>query len=97
MDQRGAEKLGAKGASARAGAKTKLPASAHVLCGWPLVRVAIGGAIGGGLAGVAYAINVGIYKSGLPVPAKVVLNILTGLAAVGIWFAIAMAIQLARR
>jgi hypothetical protein len=97
MDQGEAEKPRAEAAPARAGAKTKLPASAHVLCGWPLVLVAIGGAIGGGLGGVAYAINVGIYKSRLPRPAKVILNILTGLAAFGIWFAIAMAIQLARR
>ncbi len=44
----------------------KLPASAHVLCGWPLLLVLIGGAIGGGLGGAAYAINIGIYKSSLP-------------------------------
>ena len=71
----------------------KLPVSAHVICGWPLLLVAIGGAIGGGLGGGAYAINLAIYKSTMPLAAKIALNILTGLAAVGIWLGIAVAIQ----
>lgn len=74
-------------------AKEKMPAVAHMLCGWPLLLVAIGGAIGGGLGGAAYGINVGIYKSNLPIPAKIVLNILVGSAAIGIWFYIAMALR----
>jgi hypothetical protein len=59
--------------------------------------VLIGWAIGGGLGGAAFGINVGIYKSKLPLPVKVALNPLTGFAAFGLWFAIAVAIQLARR
>ena len=74
----------------------KLPPWAYVLCGWPILLVAIGGAVGGGLGGAAFGINVSIYKSSMPVAAKIVLNLLTGLAAVGIWFAIAMAINSAR-
>jgi hypothetical protein len=77
--------------------KPKLPVSAHVICGWPLLLVAIGGAIGGGLGGAAYGINVAIYKSKLPIPAKIALNGLVGLAAVAIWIAIAMVIQLGRK
>ena len=73
--------------------KEKMPVIGHILCGWPLLLVAIGGAIGGGLGGAAYAINAGIYKTQLPIPAKIVLNIITGSAAIGIWFYIAMAIR----
>lgn len=74
----------------------KLPAGAHVMCGWPLLLVFIGGAIGGGLGGAAYAINIGIYKSSLPAPAKVVLNLVVGIAAFAIWLGIAVAIHAAR-
>ncbi len=72
--------------------KQKLTASVHVMCGWPLVLVAIGGAIGGGLGGAAYGINIAIYKSKLPTSAKVILNLAVGLAAIGIWFSIATAL-----
>ena len=61
---------------------------AHVMCGWPLALVAVGGAIGGGLGGGAYAVNVAIYKSQLPVPAKIALNILSGLSAFVLWLVI---------
>jgi len=71
--------------------KEKLPASAHVLCGWPLLLVAIGGAIGGGLGGAAYGINVTIYKSKMPVILKIILNLSMGSAAVAIWLSVGMA------
>lgn len=70
-----------------------LPREAHVLCGWPLLLILVGGAIGGGLGGAAYAINLSIYKSKLPVVAKVFLNLFTGMAAIGIWLAVVVAIQ----
>src|SRR6266481_4821615 len=54
-----------------------LPKWAHLLCGWPLVLVAFGGAIGGGLGGAAYGVNLMIYKSHLPLAVKVALNLLT--------------------
>ena len=75
----------------------KLPASAHIMCGWPLFLVAIGGAIGGGLGGAAYGLNTVIYKSKLPLTAKVLLNLLTGGAAIAIWAIIALAIRSARK
>jgi hypothetical protein len=75
----------------------KLPIGAHLMCGWPLLLVGIGGAIGGGLGGAAYAINVAIYKSKQPLVAKVILNLVTGFAAIGIWVLTAAAIQLARK
>ena len=79
--------------SAKTATKEKIPVIGHILCGWPLLLVTIGGAIGGGLGGAAYAINVGIYKTNLPIPAKVVLNIIVGSAAIVIWYSIAMAIR----
>lgn len=63
----------------------KLSLIVHILCGWPLLLVAIGGAIGGGLGGAAYGINLAIYKSGLPVTAKIILNFLAGVSAIAIW------------
>jgi hypothetical protein len=79
--------------TAKTATKEKMPVIGHILCGWPLLLVAIGGAIGGGLGGAAYAINAGIYKSNLPIPAKVVLNIIVGSAAIVIWYSIAMALR----
>ncbi len=76
--------------------ESKLPASAHLLCGWPLLLVAIGGAIGGGLGGLAYGINVKIYKSELPTAAKIVLNPVVGLTAIALWLVIVTLIQAAR-
>jgi hypothetical protein len=74
-----------------------IPAWAHVVCGWPLIMVAFGGAIGGGLGGAAYGVNVYICKSRLPIAVKVVLVPLTGLAAIALWALIASAIHSARR
>jgi hypothetical protein len=74
-----------------------MPKSAHLLCGWPLAMVLFGGAIGGGLGGAAYGVNVLIYKSRLPLAAKIVLNLFTGLSALGLWVLVATAIQLMRR
>ncbi len=63
----------------------KLPAIAHVLCGWPLLLVAVGGLIGGALGGLAYGINIACYKSSMPVIFKIILNIIVGGAAIVLW------------
>lgn len=68
--------------------KEKLPTSAYLMCGWPLVLIFVGGALGGGLGGAAFGINMALYKSKLPVAVKVILNILTGLAAIILWLVI---------
>jgi hypothetical protein len=75
----------------------KLPGWAHLACGWPLVMVAFGGAIGGGLGGAAYGVNLWIFKSRLPLPAKVALNVFAGCAAFLLWAMIASAIHSKRR
>ena len=74
--------------------KDRLPIGIHLLCGWPLLLIFVGGAIGGGLGGAAYAINVSIYKSELSAKTKALLIAVTGMAAIGIWFWIAMVIHL---
>jgi hypothetical protein len=43
---------------------------------------------------VAYAINLEIYKSTLSAPVKILLSIVTGLAAIAIWFGLAVMIHL---
>jgi hypothetical protein len=80
-----------------ADAEIKLTPRDHVMCGWPLVLVAVGGAVGGGLGGLAYGINVWVYKSKLPTAVKIVLNPLIGLAAIAGWLAIAAAFHSARQ
>jgi hypothetical protein len=70
----------------------KLSTLEHVLCGWPLILVFFGGAIGGALGGIAYAINVAIYRANMPGPLKIVLNPVVGFLAIGLWLAIAVAI-----
>ena len=75
----------------------KLPGWAHLACGWPLVMVAFGGAIGGGLGGAAYGVNLWLFKSRLPLAVKVALNVFTGCAAFFSWALIASAIHSHRR
>lgn len=69
--------------------KQKLPIGIHLVCGWPLLLVALGGAVGGALGGIAYSINIAIYRAKLPLYAKIALNIIVGISAIGIWYTIA--------
>ena len=87
----------ASAAGAKAESAVLVPKWAHAACGWPLVMVTFGGAIGGGLGGAAYGVNLMIFKSRLHVGAKVALNVLTGLSAILLWAFIAGAIHSARR
>lgn len=75
------------------GPKEKLPGKVHAMCGWPLVLVFLGGLVGGALGGAAYGINLAIYRSSLPIAAKIGLNILVGLAAIAGWLAIVVALN----
>ncbi len=93
MNPKNDKSTGTKDAAASSQDKPKLPASAHVICGWPLLLVLFGGAIGGGLGFAAYTVNMRIYKSKLPDTAKLGFNLSVGITAIGMWFAISMAIQ----
>jgi hypothetical protein len=61
---------------------------AHILSGWPLILVFVGGAIGGALGAVAYGVNISLYKSNMPGVLKFILNLLVGMLAIGGWLAI---------
>jgi hypothetical protein len=66
-----------------------MPVMAHILCGWPLILLPIGGAIGGALGGLAYGVNLSLYKSNIPGVFKIMLNLLVGMMAIGGWLIIA--------
>lgn len=66
----------------------KLPMIAHILCGWPLMLLFIGGAIGGVLGAVAYVVNISLYKSNIPGVLKFILNLVVGMLAIGGWLTI---------
>ena len=71
----------------------EVPIWAHFFCGWPLLLIAIGGAIGGGLGGLAYGVSISLFKTSLPLPVKLILPPIFGMLAVGLWLAIAIAIN----
>ena len=73
--------------------KLKLSTAAHLMAGWPLFLVMIGGAIGGALAVVAYVINRKIYLSQLSNMQKVLANLLCGMSAISLWWFIATWLQ----
>ena len=64
----------------------------YVACGWPLLLVLVGGLIGAAFGGAAFGINLAIYKSRLPLAVKIILNPIVGVAAIGLWLVIAVAI-----
>lgn len=67
-----------------------LPFWVYLLCGWPILLVVIGGLLGGALGGGAYGLNMMIWKSTLPLAARVPLILVVGAGAVGVWFIIAI-------
>ena len=70
---------------------------AHMLCGWQFVFLMLGGLVGGGLGGIAYAINVAIFKTRLPTPAKIVSIIAVGIGAMIAYFVVLVMLQIALR
>ncbi|NLX05598.1 MAG: hypothetical protein GXY33_10685 [Phycisphaerae bacterium] len=77
--------------------KVKVPLYIHALCGWPLLLVAVGGAVGGGLGGLAYGVNISLYKSSASRTLVWMLNPVVGAAAIVLWLIIGSAIQSAMR
>ncbi|HKK14369.1 MAG TPA: hypothetical protein VKA14_06870 [Gammaproteobacteria bacterium] len=67
--------------------------AALALCGWPMLLVFIGGALGGLMGGAATAANFSVYNAEMGRPAKVVLNLAIGAAAIAVWFAGATAVN----
>lgn len=73
--------------------KAPLLKKAHLLAGWPLLLILVGGAIGGAFAGLAYVINIKIYKSSLSKMQKILANLLCGMSAISLWWFIATWVQ----
>ncbi len=72
--------------------KPKLTAVQQIFCAWPLVLVIVGGAIGGACGGVAWAINTRIMSSGMSVPLRYGLCVITGIVAAVLWYFAALAL-----
>ena len=75
----------------------QVPFWAHILCGWPLFLILVGGAIGGGLGGLAYGISISIFKTTVPMPVKIIAPMFIGMAAVVLYFVAAIALFQATR
>lgn len=75
-----------------AGQKNKLPLKAHLICGWPIFLIFIGGAIGGVLGVAAYYFNLSLYRSELSLQAKIAQSLLAGAGAFVAWLVFAMVI-----
>lgn len=73
--------------------RAKLPFKVHMMAGWPLLLLIIGGAVGGSLGAIAYTINLKIYKSELSQLQKVLANLMCGMFAMMLWWSIASWIQ----
>ena len=74
--------------------KTTLPKYAHILAGWPLFLVLVGGTIGAVFGAIAYVINIQLYKSEtLCKLQKILANILCGMSAISLWWFIATWVQ----
>ena len=73
--------------------KTSLGVKVHLMAGWPILMLLIGGAVGAVLGIVAYVINLKIYKSELSQLQKVLANLMCGMFAMMLWWSIASWIQ----
>lgn len=62
----------------------------HLIAGWPLLLIFMGGAIGGACGGAAYVLNGKIFNSKLAKPLKYIYSVLMGLGAVILYFIVIM-------
>ena len=72
----------------------KLKGFEHIICGWPLILVFIGGAIGGACGGLAYALNAKLYLSELSKTKKYLYITLVGLGAFVLYYAVVVILVL---
>jgi hypothetical protein len=54
----------------------------HLAAGWPLILMFLGGAVGGGCGGLAYALNGKIFNSKLSTHLKYIFSFLIGIGAI---------------
>lgn len=60
----------------------------------PITLMGIGGAIGGGIAGIAIVLNVRVFQKNLTAPMKYALGLAVLVAAYGVWFIAALLVTL---
>lgn len=73
--------------------KTALGIKVHVMAGWPILLLLVGGAVGAVLGIIAYVINLKIYNADLSRWNKILANLLCGMFAIIMWWSIASWIQ----
>lgn len=66
----------------------------HIICGWPLILVVIGGLIGGACGGAAYGINATVLKSNLSPVLKYLLVALVGIGAIAAYFLVVLGLAI---
>ncbi|GEM_PF-6466018 len=70
-----------------------VPVPLLIVAALPMGLVAVGGAIGGGLGGLAFVGNIAIARSKLPLVVRLIAMIAAGSGAVGLWYMIVSALQ----
>ena len=73
----------------------KIPSGVHLLCGWSLALLFLGGVLGFIFAICSYLVNIKIYKSRLPRFLVWVLILMTGVFAITIWIIIGALLSMA--
>jgi len=61
--------------------------------GLPLCLIFIGGAIGGGIGGMAMTVNAHIFRAPIPIPARYLISGMVTVIAIAAWLVIALAVQ----
>lgn len=72
-----------------------IPSYAQVIAGWPLIMIAIGGALGGLCGGGAYGLSMALFKKRGVTPLNCFLSILIGIAGIGLYFGAVVALGIA--
>ena len=72
-----------------------LPSYAHAIAGWPLIMIVFGGALGGLCGGGAYGISMAMLKKRGVTPLSCLLSFLIGIAGIGLYFVVVVALALA--
>mgnify|MGYP000471743597 CR=1 FL=1 len=73
----------------------KLPWHAHVIAGWPLAMIAIGGLIGGACGGLAYGVSMSlINKKGISA-ISYILSAIIGISCIALYFIVIIGLSIA--
>lgn len=73
----------------------KLPSYAHIIAGWPLIMIFIGGALGGLCGGGAYGASIALLKKKGISFGTCLLSFLIGVAGIGLYFVVVVALAMA--